>query len=195
MDSLPKEIDAVQKDTLHRFYFGFPMDKGHDERGAGMYLDSDQESTRASYMAALGVLNRLRTRLLGEATYLTTAGVVDVVNKDIVDELSQGLDCQSSEPQRVVRALARQGIILAIPDHDRWLYPSFQFEDGRISPFMQKVHNHFRNIAGDREPDRWHQLDFFLGHYKKLGNQAIASCLWDEEKAGAIRFIINDTRI
>jgi len=60
---------------------------------------------------------------------------------------------------------------------------------------MQEVHDHFRKIAGDREPDSGYRIDFFLGHYKKLGNQAIASCLWNEEKAGAIHFIINDTRI
>lgn len=60
---------------------------------------------------------------------------------------------------------------------------------------MQKAHDHFRKIAGGREPDSGYRLDFFLGHYKKLGNQTIASCLLDKEKAGDIRFIIDDTQI
>lgn len=179
VNTLPSEID----DDMRFGAWLFCCSSHPDARDEGQIPLADEDA-RESYEQALGVCTRFRRNLLDATDYLTTEGAAYALS-------SEASPC----PPEEVEKRRDSGEILGVPDHGQWLYPAFQFKDDQLSPFMQEAHNRFCEITGNEEPDRWHTLDFFLGRYHRLGGQTIASCLWDEDRAGDIRFIIKNTRI
>ncbi|MDO5343440.1 MAG: hypothetical protein Q4F02_00825 [Candidatus Saccharibacteria bacterium] len=183
VDTLPEGIDDDMRYPVWLFHRSSHPDCRDTNSADPPRGDSDE--TDENYIAAIGIVSRLRRKLLGAATYLTHEGAAYVLSSD------EGSPCS---PEEVVER-RNSGEILGVSDHGQWLYPDFQFKDGKPSPFMQEAHQHFCEIMNNTKPDRWHTLDFFLGHYRRLGGQTIASCLWNEARDDDIRFIIENTRI
>lgn len=181
----PPSIDAAWQDSLHQLHFGFAMDEAHDERIAATELDAEQQIAREQFQDAIRLANTIRRRLLSADRYLTTAGVISEFSSTIAHRMNR-------ESILVAR---RWGAILAIPDHERWLYPKFQFRDGQVSPFIARAFKRHRRLRHGREPNPWFELDFFHGKHDSLGGKAIATCLWDNQYGQEVARIIDESRV
>lgn len=177
--SMPAGIDSLWTDRVHEIYFGFPRDPLHDLRIDFDSLDSEGQALRDEYLMALDEANEARAQLLDENRFLTTAGALR--------ELSNKSGRYSRDELLVAR---RWGVILAVPDHGRWLYPDFQFKKGAVSPWVRIAHDQQRKWLEGGEVDPWDQLTYFCVKRQKLAGQALKDCLWEKGKSRIVQDII-----
>lgn len=175
------EIDSLWKDQIHEDYFGFPLDSIHELRISATKLSEEDQIYREMYLKSVQHANEARAQLLKENQFLTTAGAIE--------ELGGGKGRFSREDVLIAR---RWGTILAVPDHKRWLYPNFQFNDGRVSSLVGLLHDIQAKHLDGAEPDPWDLLTFFSVRRKLLGGLALKDCLWEKGSAKTSRYIIEN---
>lgn len=180
-EQFPPEIDSLWKDQIHEDYFGFPLDSVHELRISATELSEEDQMYREMYLESVRHANEARAQLLEENQFLTTAGAIE--------ELDGGKGRFSREDVLIAR---RWGTILAVPDHKRWLYPIFQFNDGRISSLVGLLHDMQTKHLDGAEPDPWDLLTFFSVRRKLLGGLALKDCLWEKGSAKISRYIIEN---
>ncbi len=184
--SLPLEVDGIRANAHHRAIFGYPMDDGHDERISAMLpsLSEEDRVRHELFQVAIKCANEARKFLITEHHFLSTA--------EAIAALEHGPISADREAFLVMR---RWGIILAVPDHGRWLYPAFQFNDGRVSPYVRQVHEKLRDQAGGVTPDPWNELTFWTLYREHLSNRSLQQVIWRQGDLHLARFIIDNAQI
>lgn len=181
--SLPNEIDHLWRDALHQLHFGRPLDEDHDIRMSTQHLSSEELRQRQLYLASISRASEVRDDLLRSNRWLTTAGVVH--------ELRRRRITMGREELLLAR---RWGMILAIPDHGRWLYPEFQFREGLVSGWIKASHDRHRELRNGSPPNPWLELSFFESRSPLLDDRRIRDCLWHERDNRRMQHLLNETR-
>lgn len=172
------DIDDLLLDGLHRGFYGFPREQGHDDRTHELKLHGKVEDPEWDelYDQAVADLTEARAVLLSENLFLST--------REVVELLSNGATAMGRDWLLLLR---RWGHVLAIPDHGRWLYPEFQFRDGVISPFVFALHTRLReNRRTGIDADAWIQLTFWSTPADELHGRAPKELLWNQRDAAAL---------
>jgi hypothetical protein len=175
IDEFPEGIDTKWFDAIHRSHFGFPLDAEHRLRMQSGHRELDIEIVTAEYQIAVKLAEESRTQLLEENSFLSTAGVLRLLTGLTRDDLL---------------VLRRWGRILALPDHSRFLYPTFQFNEGRVSPIVGDVHD---QLAEDRlglDASPWSELTYFCVKRELLAGRSLKDVLWLERDRAAVRRIV-----
>ena len=178
---LPTEIDDRWMNALHRSFFGIPIDDQHDARLASGDLSQEESQLRDYYLRSINGANEARAVLLGEHQFLSTAEVVALLKES---------DTPLDRPELMV--LRRWGRILAVPDHGRWLHPSFQFQSGVISPRVHEVHQALRLHREGLDPDPWVELTYWSINRGALGGLALKDVVWLENKRHDVDNVIRN---
>lgn len=169
---LRKKIDAVWRDRLHRLHFSKALDPLHEERMAQLEAQGDPLPGRASYLAHIEASNIARRGLITANSFLYTAEVAELLSTDTrpVSEAD-------------VTVLRRWGQILAVPDHGRWLHPTFQFdlERHRPSPLILEVSDYFNDAD-----DKWGELAWWGVGRTYLGGRALSAVLMTKSASRAV---------
>lgn len=180
----PNSIDQKWTNAIHRAYFGHVMDDAHEQRNAMVELTPQERELQELYLEELSYANEVRAALLTEHSFYSTHGVVEEFEKS-------GLTIG----RREIVVLRRWGRILALPDHDRWLYPRFQFNDGYVSPLVAESHALHRERSGGIDPSPWSELTFFTVRRDTLGGRALKDVLWRPEALDKARHVVRQARV
>lgn len=181
--SFPPEIDRKWMNSLHRTFFGVVMDDNHNLRNSEQDYDEYQLEQKQLYEESIMFSNEARKTLLEENEFFSTRGVINELGR-------AGLRLQRDE----VITLRRWGALLAIPDHDRWLYPRFQFQDGNLSPFILLAHERAIERTG-MDPSAWTQLTFFSVPRHYLGDHALREVIWSARWQQRAEEVISNARL
>lgn len=176
--NLPESIDDRWKNNIHRSMFGLDIDDEHDQRVASL-SDPATELQQKRYDSAVAVAEAVRNTLLNEHDFLSTHEVCELLSSE-------------SAPLRreEVTVLRQWGMLLAVPDHGRWLYPEFQFHDGAVSPMVLQVHEKLRERIDGASPDPWVELDYWSTERNDLGGEPLQKMVWRENVSREIAHII-----
>jgi hypothetical protein len=103
--------------------------------------------------------------------------------REVVDLLDAGYPPIGRDEMLVLR---QWGQVLAVPDHGRWLYPTFQFRNGRVSPFIFDLHDRLRRNRNGQDADPWIELTFWSVERPDLEGQAVKDLLWRQRDARVV---------
>lgn len=184
VDAFPEGIDRKWHDAIHRSFFGFPIDDEHGVRMLVGHHESADEELAARYGQAVVSAGAARSELLRENQFLSTEGVLYAIN-------AAGTSLSRDD----LLVLRRWGRVLALPDHDRFLYPVFQFNEGRVSPYVGLVHDALRAVRSGLDASPWIELTFFGVRRDRLSGRAIKDVLWKEQCGAEIRGLIERARM
>jgi hypothetical protein len=158
------EIDAVWRDRVHTLHFGFGIAPDHDARMPKVLPLTALARDSREYRQHLNDLNRARLDLLKQDTYLYTAGVARLMSAEVEGE-------SSAE----VSLFRRWGTVLAVPDHGRWLYPAFQFDETG-QPYSEIAEAH--QVFGEDNP--WEVLSWWYLPLEILDGDSLATVIRTE---------------
>jgi hypothetical protein len=183
LEDLPKSIDDRWINRIHLDFYAKGIGPDHDANLISPGLLSERERARdEDYNEYREMASRIRADLLIENSFMHTEEVASLL-RDLEIEV-HSLD---------VTVMRRWGYVLAVPDHDRWLYPVFQFDpaSGLPSPLI-KIVNDARCKGRDSKPDEWATLSFWGQRIEALDGYAPCDLLWDAEKHGLLSTYIED---
>ncbi|MCS5735091.1 serine/threonine-protein kinase [Herbiconiux daphne] len=179
---LPASIDDRWKNKIHRDFFGFGIGPDHDDRlTSPEALASYTPGLIQEYEQYVELSAILRDEILGRNDFIYT--------HDVAQRLSQVLGSEIRDVDVVV--MRRWGWLLAVPDHDRWLYPVFQFDSasGLPSPIIRDVHD-ARVASVGSDADDWSTLAFWVQPLNRLGGNCPRDFLWVENGDAIIKSAI-----
>lgn len=178
------ELDSRWVNSIHLTHFGKPIDAEHHSRMERGDFSDDELVGKQIYERSLKHANEARLNLLGENEFYSTRGVIAELGRIGVELDGPG-----------VTVARRWGKILAVPNHHRWLYPTFQFREGVLSPKVAEV----RRVHADRSqagsPSPWTELAFFSVPRKSLGGLALKDCIWTESLKRNVDRVIAEAEI
>lgn len=140
----------------------------------------DEERDRLFKMHVDGA-NKVRRTLLEGNDFLDIAEVA---------ELASGGRSDIPITQKLVHYVQERGSVLAVPDHGRLLFPTFQFHPRSMtpSPLVRYVHDELSDMEGEAA-DPWDVLSYWDQPRSTLGGQAFKNIIWNR---GAKRQIKRD---
>lgn len=172
-------IDKKWMNAIHRSIFGAILDDNHDVRNKDRLYSDEELHKKYEFDECVEFANEVRNALIEENTFFSTAGVIN--------ELARaGLRLTRSE----IMIVRRWGGLIALPDHDRWIYPRFQFKDGILSPHVASHYDAaYARERVDMNP--WNQLTFFSVARQRLGGHALKDVLWAARWREQVESVIN----
>jgi hypothetical protein len=171
---LPESIDTRMLAQLHRTWYG-DIDPNDPD------IPIDEERDRYFKMHLDG-LNKVRRTLIDGNDFYDVGEVARLASGKYTD-ITQG----------IVHHAQERGSILAVPDHGRLLFPTFQFHARSTapSPLIKYVHDTLSD-GRQESTDPWEALSYWDQPRVSLGGQAFKNILWEQ---GAKRQIKQDMRL
>lgn len=163
-------IDTQWRDRVHRQFFGVGIPLDPDLR-ADSVPRLTKPAVAREYRLQLEKLGAARENLLSKDSYLYSSGVAERLS--VFDEPATPAD---------VAVLRRWGHILAVPDHGRWLYPSFQFDERDNVPVEIELANTTLRDSGP-----WEVLSFWHIPRPSLDGATFASTLHSDDGKKSVR--------
>ena len=144
---LSEGIDLTWRNSIHHSHFGTSLDVEHEERMSKAESEGDALPGREEFLAHVTAMGLVRQSLLAQDDFLYGDAVLQLMRFG-------GLDVGVDE----ILVLRRWGDLLSVPDHGRWLYPSFQFDrkSGRPSKLVAEA---ALALSFD---DSWEALNFWF---------------------------------
>jgi serine/threonine protein kinase len=159
-------IDSRWWTSVHRLHYGKGIDRDHAERTKTRPSDPALLARDEFYDRHLHASAEIRRQLLEANDFLYTADVVSLLS-----QRTPGISAAE------VTALRHWGRILAVPDHNRWLYPAFQFTaQGLVDPAIATVNDLLRHSSGVPE-DEWSTLALWSLPQQALGGSSLRAKL------------------
>jgi serine/threonine protein kinase len=171
LSQINPSIDLPLTDHIHRLHFGIGIPLDLVQKTKPGILPSRRRRF-AEYEEHLALVNEARETVLGKDEYMYTAGVAKRLSSST-----------SHATESDVATLRRWKRLLAVSDHGRWLYPSFQFEptEASVSPLVQKVNDRFQGS------DAWEVLSWWFLPRISLQNHSLASVLHAPEGEATVQ--------
>lgn len=176
-------IDDRWMNQIHVDFYGKGIGPDHEDNLVSVHERAvEQRNYDDKYYEYLGLACKVRETLLSEHAFMHTADVVSHFG-------SIGVELA---PLDIV-VLRRWGYLLAVPDHDRWLYPTFQFSPttGFPSSLIMEV-NEVRRRDRDSDVDEWATLSFWGEPAVALDGRPPRTLIWDDESHARLRKYIKD---
>lgn len=172
-DQLPSGIDSRWKTNVHRLHFGIGIDRDHAERTRVRPLQPELVLRDKLYDEHLAYSDEIRREILHKNEFLYTDDVVSLLS----------LKVPGAKPTEVA-TLRNSGMILAVPDHNRWLYPAFQFTgDGRVNPCVSEVNRVLTHPNGIAEHE-WSVLALWSLPQEAFGGVSLKD--WLKEPGASV---------
>lgn len=175
-------IDNAWRDRLHRAHFGFTIDLDHEGRMAAAEARGESLPGRPEYKAHVEAMNQVRAQLIHQHSFVYTeeaARLMSAIGRTAaVDDVSEA----------DVTVLRRWGVVLAVPDDGRWLYPMFQFDPrtGLPSPHILRVNT----LMAERDHE-WNVLAWWSTPRTALDGRTLSAVVHHKRAGRSIRDAID----
>lgn len=173
------EIDDEWRDRLHRAHFGEPLDLDHERRMRAAENSGEDLPGRENYLRHLAVAAMFRADLLRRVPMAHTDQVVEIMQTGFPDMAVQD-----------VVTLRRWGDILAVRDHGRWLYPTFQFGSNGMPHDLIGV----ASESFGESSDKWTDISWWAVARRSLGGVALMDVIGTRKGAESVGRALESAR-
>lgn len=142
------------------------------EQRADELAEVDPAAAEEELTESIDFANKLRLELLSKVRCFSEDGLARLMTRPDLAVSADG-----------VATLREWNYLLAVPDHGKWLYPAFQFDQASGAPF-EVVHEVLEAFPENESP--WTILSWWLTKHPKLQGHSPSEALHDTESGSEL---------